>query len=117
MFRETEVGENSGMYTRVQSLDSAIETFRKLAMALKDVEKLPHFEKTSFRINKKIFATLDVKENRACLMFDPIQQSVFSAYDNSIIYPVPNKWGQKGATYVELKKVKKSVCWLRAEYE
>lgn len=39
-------------------------------------------------------------------MLTPIDQSVFSAFDKSIIYPVPNKWGQKGATYVELKKVR-----------
>lgn len=87
----------------------SIETFRHLALSFPDANEEPHFERTSFRVNKKIFATLDVKENRACLIFDPIQQSVFSAYDKTIIYPVPNKWGQKGATYVELKKVRKSV--------
>ncbi len=87
----------------------SIETFRQLALSLPNTNEEPHFEKTSFRINKKIFATLDVKNNRACLLFDVIQQSVFSAYDNTIIYPVPNKWGQKGATFVELKKVRKSV--------
>lgn len=86
-----------------------IETFRQLALALPEVEELPHFEKTSFRINKKIFATLDTKNNRACFLFDPIQQSVFSAHDKTIIYPVPNKWGLKGATYCELKKARKSV--------
>jgi len=87
----------------------SIETFRELALSFPGTNEEPHFEKTSFRVNKKIFATLDVKENLACLLFDPIQQSVFSAYDNTIIYPVPNKWGQKGATYIELKKVRKSV--------
>lgn len=87
----------------------SIETFRKLALALPNASEEPHFERTSFRVNKKIFATLDVKKSLVCLLFDPIQQSVFSAYDKSIIYPVPNKWGQKGATYVELKKVRKDV--------
>lgn len=87
----------------------SIDTFRKLALSLPHTTEEPHFEKTSFRINKKIFATLDEKENRACLMFDLVQQSVFSAYDKTIIYPVPNKWGQKGATYIELKKVRKDV--------
>jgi len=86
------------------------ETFRELAMELPDVVELPHFERTSFRVNKKIFATLDKKEYLACLMFDLIQQSVFCAHDKTIIYPVPNKWGQKGATYIDLKKVRKSVA-------
>jgi hypothetical protein len=86
------------------------ETFRQLALSLPDTVELPHFERTSFRINKKIFATLGIKENLACLMFDPIQQSVFCAYDKTIIYPVPNKWGSKGATYMDLKKVRKDVA-------
>lgn len=87
----------------------SIETFRQFALSFPNTNEEPHFEKTSFRANNKIFATLDAKKNLACLLFDPIQQSVFSAYDNTIIYPVPNKWGQKGATYVELKKVRKDV--------
>jgi hypothetical protein len=86
------------------------ETFRELALSFPDAIELPHFELTSFRAaNKKIFATLDVKKNRACLMLSPVDQSVFSAHDISIIYPVPNKWGSQGATFVELKTVRKSV--------
>jgi hypothetical protein len=88
----------------------SVETFRELALAFPGAVELPHFERTSFRAaNKKIFATLDEKNNRACLMLSPVDQSVFSAHDASIIYPVPNKWGKQGATYVELKTVRKSV--------
>lgn len=79
---------------------------REIALALPDSVELPHFELTSFRVNKKIFATMDESKNRMCLMFSPIDQSVFCAFDKTIIYPVPNKWGQNGATFVELKKVK-----------
>lgn len=39
----------------------SIESFRKLAMSFPNATELPHFEKTSFRINKKIFATFDEK--------------------------------------------------------
>jgi len=70
---------------------------------------MPHFERTSFRVNKKIFATLDVKSGIACLMLTEVDQSVFSSYDKSIIYPVPNKWGKQGATFVVLKKVPKAM--------
>src|SRR5258705_10120361 len=80
-----------------------IETFRQLALSFPGAIELPHFEKTSFRVNKKIFATLDIKNTRACLILSETDQSVFSAYDKSVIYPVPNKWGTKGATFVELK--------------
>ncbi len=87
----------------------SIKTFRQLALSFSEAIELPHFEKTSFRVNKKIFATLDINKNLACLMFSEIDQSVFCAYDNTIIYPVPNKWGGKGATYFELKKINKSM--------
>ncbi len=40
-------------------------------------------------------------------MLSEIDQSVFCAFDKSIIYPVPNKWGKQGATYVELTLVRK----------
>ena len=86
-----------------------IHTFRSFALSLPDTSEQPHFELTSFRVKKKIFATLDVKKNRACLMLSPIDQSVFASYDLSVIYPVPNKWGLKGATYFELKTVPKSM--------
>lgn len=85
------------------------ETVRKLALAFEQAEEQPHFEKPSFRIKKKIFATLDVKNNRACLKLSLIDQSVFSAYDKNIIYPVPNAWGKQGWTFIELKKVRKDM--------
>ncbi len=84
-----------------------IDTFRQWALSFPNTNEQPHFEKTSFRVGKKIFATYDSKANRACLMLTQIDQSVFTAYDNSIIYPVPNKWGQQGATLVELATVPK----------
>lgn len=43
----------------------SIETFRKLALSFENAIEEPHFEKTSFRVNKKIFATFDEKNNRA----------------------------------------------------
>jgi hypothetical protein len=86
-----------------------IQTFRDLALSLPETVELPHFERTSFRVNKKIFATLDLEKNLACLMLSEIDQSVFEAFDKTIIYPVPNKWGKKGATYVALDKVAKDV--------
>jgi hypothetical protein len=86
-----------------------IETFRQLALSFPGTIELPHFDKASFRVNKKIFATLDIKNRKACVMLTPIDQSVFSTFDKTIIYPVPNKWGTKGATYVELKTVHKGM--------
>jgi hypothetical protein len=38
-----------------------------------------------------------------------IDQSVFCAYNKEVIFPVPGGWGQRGATFIDLKKVKKSM--------
>ena len=85
------------------------ETFRQMALSLPDAVELPHFERASFRINKKIFATLDEKKKIAVLMFSPLEQSVFCAFDKAIIYPVPGGWGRQGCTIFELGKVKKAM--------
>lgn len=85
------------------------EQFRKLALLFDEAEELPHFEKASFRVKKKIFATLDVKNKRACLKLSAVHQSVFAAYDKSVVYAVPNAWGKQGWTFVELSKVKKEM--------
>jgi predicted DNA-binding protein (MmcQ/YjbR family) len=37
----------------------SIKKFRQIALSFPGTEELPHFEKTSFRVKKKIFATLD----------------------------------------------------------
>jgi predicted DNA-binding protein (MmcQ/YjbR family) len=84
----------------------SIKTFRKLAMSFPDATEEPHFEKTSFRINKKIFAAFDEKNNRAVLKLNEIDQSVFCASSEVIFYPIPNKWGKQGWTIVELSKVR-----------
>lgn len=86
-----------------------LKSFRLLASSFPNTIELPHFELISFRVNKKIFATLDTKRNRACLMLSEIDQSVYTDYNPKIIYPVPNKWGQKGATFVELQLVNKKI--------
>jgi predicted DNA-binding protein (MmcQ/YjbR family) len=83
-----------------------IETLRTLALSYPNATEEPHFEKTSFRINKKIFATFDAKNNRAVLKLNEIDQSVFSASSEMIFYPIPNKWGKQGWTIVELSKVR-----------
>jgi predicted DNA-binding protein (MmcQ/YjbR family) len=83
-----------------------LELFRKLALSFTDSSEQAHFEKPSFRIGKKIFATYDAKKHQACLKLNEIDQSVFSAFNVSNIYPVPNKWGKQGWTFFNLDKVR-----------
>jgi predicted DNA-binding protein (MmcQ/YjbR family) len=82
-----------------------IDTLRKLALSFPETTEEPHFEKTSFRVKKKIFATYDKSNNRACLKLSEIDQDVFSKLDLTTIYPVDNKWGKQGWTNIELNKV------------
>ncbi len=84
-----------------------IETARNFALSFDGCVEQPHFEKTSFRVNKRIFATLDIENKRVCIKLSEIDQSVFCAFDDKIIYPVPNKWGKQGWTFIELDKVRK----------
>lgn len=85
------------------------DTVRTLALSFPEAVEQPHFEKASFRVKKKIFATLDKKNNRCVVKLSPVDQSVFMAADKGIIYPATGAWGKQGWTIIELKKVRKSL--------
>lgn len=86
-----------------------VASFCKLAMSFPGTIEQPHFDKRSFRVKKKIFATLHEKEKRVVIKLSAIDQSVFCAFDTTVIYPVPGGWGRQGWTIIELKKVKSSM--------
>lgn len=83
----------------------SIHSLRKLALSFPQTSEQPHFEKTSFRVGKKLFATYDPKKNQACIKLSEIDQDVFSTFDRSVIFPVPNKWGKQGWTLISLDKI------------
>lgn len=87
----------------------SLDTFRKKALSFPEVTEEPHFEKTSFRVKNKIFATYDHLTKRACIKLSEIDQDVFSSADSSVIFPVDNKWGKQGWTHIELRKVRKEL--------
>jgi predicted DNA-binding protein (MmcQ/YjbR family) len=69
----------------------------------------PHFHKTSFRVRKKIFATLDEKESTLVVKFNEVDQSVFSDLGKEFIYPVPGGWGKKGWTILKYESLGKDI--------
>jgi predicted DNA-binding protein (MmcQ/YjbR family) len=81
------------------------DDFRTLALQFQEATEEPHFENTSFRVKKKIFATMDRNENRGVLKLTELQQSVYCVWDKTACYPVPNKWGKQGWTIAELGKI------------
>jgi len=86
-----------------------VEAVRRLALSFPETDEHPHFDRKAFRVKKKIFATISEKDETLNLKLSLIDQSVFCAFDKTVIYPVPGGWGLKGATTVNLKKVKKSM--------
>lgn len=86
-----------------------LEILRKLALSFPETTEEPHFEKTSFRVKKKIFATYDATKKRTCIKLSEIDQDVFSSTDRTIIFPVNNKWGKQGWTLIEMNKVNKDL--------
>jgi hypothetical protein len=82
-----------------------IETARQMALLLSGTIEQDHFGMPSFRVNNRIFSTLWIKDNRMMVKLSPIDQSVFNSIAPLVFYPVPNKWGLGGATFVELDKV------------
>jgi len=86
-----------------------IDTARQMALALPGTVEQDHHGIPSFRANNRIFSTLWIKDQRMMVKLSPIDQSVFNSFDPSVFYPVPNKWGLKGATFVELAKVRQDM--------
>lgn len=85
------------------------KTVRLLALSFPETDEHPHFERRAFRVKKKTFATLSEKDMTVSLKLTLVDQSVFCAFDHTVIYPVPGGWGRMGFTYVNLKKVKKAM--------
>lgn len=81
------------------------ETFRQMALSFEGAVEMPHFGKPSFRVNQKIFATLDEKAARAVVKLTDVEQSVFCGYDHTIMQPVNGGWGKQGWTVINLKTV------------
>ncbi len=81
-----------------------LQQLRSFVRSLPEITEEPHFEKTSYRVKKKIFATYDEKRHRVCVKLSGADQDVFSMIYKSAIYPVPNKWGKQGWTFIELGK-------------
>jgi predicted DNA-binding protein (MmcQ/YjbR family) len=80
-------------------------TLSNYVLSLPEATEEPHFEKRSYRVKTKIFATVDEKEAFFVVKLTPMQQSVFCKWDETACHPVPNKWGLQGWTRVYFDKV------------
>jgi predicted DNA-binding protein (MmcQ/YjbR family) len=70
----------------------SVETVRTLALSFPEADEQPHFEKASFRIKKKIFATLSEKDKRCTVKLSPVDQSVFVS-STLLLFTLPRELG------------------------
>ena len=81
-----------------------------MALSFPHTEQVMHFERIGFKIiGKRMFTTYLQKDNTANIFLTPKEQQLFCKMDKTNIYPVPNKWGEKGATTFELNSVAREV--------
>lgn len=86
------------------------KTFIQMALSFPNTEQVPHFERIGFKVTgRRMFSTLLEKDNTVNVFLTPAEQSVFCQIDPENIYPVTNKWGEKGATTFNLKLVEKEI--------
>ena len=77
---------------------------RRIAMSLDGTVEAPHFDRVAFKV-ARIYATLAPDQLTANLMFAPDEQQLKCTVAPDAFAPVPNKWGQRGATTVTLARV------------
>ena len=87
----------------------SLEQARKAALSLPEVEEKSHFHIPDFRIKNKIYATLHEDKHLMMVKLSLKDQSVFCSFKKEVIFPVPGGWGRKGATFINLKKIKKEM--------
>jgi hypothetical protein len=85
-------------------------TFTEMALSFPNTEQVKHFDRIGFKIKgKRMFATYLAENNTANVFLTPEEKLLFCKMDDENIYPVPNKWGEKGATTFELDMVQKNI--------
>ena len=60
---------------------------KKIALSFDGTSEKPHFNRTAFTVNKKIFATLSLEDETLNLMFSPQLQMIFCPPQSEVIFP------------------------------
>jgi hypothetical protein len=86
------------------------KVFSDMALALPGTEETKHFDRIGYKvIGRRMFATYLSSDNTCNVFLTPKEQTAFCKVDVKNIYPVPNKWGEKGATTFVLNHVDRDV--------
>jgi hypothetical protein len=83
--------------------------FSAMALSFPGTEQVAHFDRIGFKVTgKRMFATYLERDNSANVFLTLEGQQLFCTMGEDI-YPVPNKWGEKGATTIDLDRVPKNI--------
>ena len=77
---------------------------RRLALALPEATEAPHFDRTSFRVRDKIFATVDPDGRGMNVFVDDEQREMMTKVDPQAYET--RMWGKSGYLHVHLTKAK-----------
>ena len=87
-----------------------IAGFTEMALSFPNTEQNPHFDRTGFKVTgRRMFASCLDRDNTANIFLTPAEQKLFCKMDQKNIHPVPNKWGEKGATTFNLSGVSREI--------
>lgn len=86
------------------------DEFSSMALEFAGAETTPHFERIGFRVaGRRMFATLSETDGTANIFLSPDEQALFCKMGGREVFPVPNKWGEKGATTFRLAMVEPAI--------
>lgn len=77
------------------------EEFRAIALSFPETEERSHVGHPDFRVNGKIFATLNADRSKGMASLTPELQADYMAMDPSF-HPASGAWGRKGSTLITL---------------
>tara|TARA_R110000824_G_scaffold179614_1_gene359883 strand:- start:31 stop:378 length:348 start_codon:yes stop_codon:yes gene_type:complete len=78
---------------------------RAIALAFPQALEKPHFDRAGFRVDVpkgKMFCTLAADAETCNVFLTPEEQAMLTATEPEIFAKLPNKWGDKGATSINM---------------
>ena len=79
-----------------------VDEIRALALSLPLAEEQPHFDRASFRVKGKIFATLPPDGEAVVLKLPPEIKESLRQSDPDAVLPLPGGWDKGGWTLIAL---------------
>ncbi|MGE3960009.1 MAG: MmcQ/YjbR family DNA-binding protein [Vicinamibacterales bacterium] len=77
--------------------------FRRLARALQDAHEGAHMGHADFRVNGRVFASLDREERHGTAKLSPADQARFVTEAPATFAPASGAWGRQGWTRIHLE--------------